>query len=487
MPDPSAIIQHVVVLMLENRSFDHMLGYMKAENSELNGLDGTEYNLEDASNPASTQVPVTNDAGYLDLDPDPSHWTPDVLDQVYSTYKCGTTPPNLPPVGPNMSFVANYSYRNNNSLPPAHKIMRCFAPDKLPAMTTLAREFGVCDAWYSSLPGQTWPNRMFVHAATSDGHIDNKLYTYDIDTIYDRLEQAGHSWKIYFHDIPQALALKHLQDDVFKNRFQLFHQFQTDAKTGDLPDYTFIEPRYFDFGFKYANDQHPNHRVNLGDALIADVYEALRNSPLWENTLLAILWDEHGGIWDHAFPNQPQVPSPDGKEYTGGDPPFTFKFDLLGVRVPAIMVSPYIERGHVDHTQYEHASVPATVMKLFGVPGALTARDAAANTFEGIVTRDTPRMDTPALLPREPEAAAMAARAARMPFLLSAAQFAESQAAGVISQTPLSEFQESLTAMVATITPPQNLTLAAAAELETREHDAAEHVRNFASKVFGVG
>src|SRR5262249_35407709 len=211
---------------------------------------------------------------------DPSHWTPDVLDQVYSTYKCGTIPPALPPVGPNMSFVSNYSYRYNSSLPPAHKIMRCFSPDKLPAMTTLAREFAICDAWYSSLPGQTWPNRMFVHAATSDGHIDNKLYDYDINTIYDRLEQNGHTWKIYFHDIPQALALKHLRDDAFKGRFQLFQEFQADAKAGNLPEYSFIEPRYFDFGFKFANDQHPNHHVNLGDVLIADVYESLRNSPL---------------------------------------------------------------------------------------------------------------------------------------------------------------------------------------------------------------
>src|SRR5882672_6514412 len=204
MPDPRDIVKHVVVLMLENRSFDHMLGYMKAEIPGLNGVDGTETSPEDPSNPVAP-AQVSGDAGYLDLDPDPSHWTPDVLDQVYTVYKCGTTPPNLPVVGPNMSFVANYSYRNNNSYEAAHKIMRCFAPDSLPALTTLAREFGVCDAWYSSMPGQTWPNRMFVHAATSDGHIDNKLYDYDIYTIYDRLEAAQRSWKIYFHDIPQAL------------------------------------------------------------------------------------------------------------------------------------------------------------------------------------------------------------------------------------------------------------------------------------------
>ena len=480
MPNPADIVQHIVVLMLENRSFDHMLGYMKSQIPSLNGLDGTEWNPEDASNPV-LKVQVSSDAGYMDLVEDPSHWTPDVLDQIYSVYKCGTQPPGLPAVGPNMSFVANYSYRNNNSLPDAHKIMRCFAPDKLPALTTLAREFAVCDSWYSSLPGQTWPNRMFAHAATSDGHIDNQLYDYDIDTIYHRLEDGSRSWNIYFHDIPQSLALKRLRADAFKDRFRLFHDFLADARNGSLPDYSFIEPRYYDFAFKRANDQHPNHDVSLGDVLIADVYEAVRNSPLWEQTLLVIIWDEHGGIYDHAFPSQPQVPCPDGK--VSVDPPFNF--DLVGVRVPAILISPYIPKG-VDHTQYEHASVPATLKKLFGLSEFLTKRDAAANTFEGVIALDVPRTDTPAMLPRVPAAASVAARAAKLPFLLSAAQSRESEAAGVISRAPLSEFQQSLTDMVASFAPAEGLELAAAAEAGPNEHAAAEQVRRFASDYFAI-
>ena len=481
MPNPSVIVQHIVVLMLENRSFDHMLGYMKSEIPGLDGVDGTQWNPEDASNPV-LQVPVSSDAGYLDMQVDPSHWTPDVLDQIYSVYKCGTKPPALPGIGPNMSFVSNYSYRNNNSLPAAHKIMRCFAPDSLPALTTLAREFAVCDSWYSSLPGQTWPNRIFVHAATSDGHIDNKIYDYDIDTIYQHLQEASRSWKVYFHDIPQSLALKRLQGDVFKDRFQLFREFRADARAGQLPNYSFIEPRYFDFAFKPANDQHPNHDVSLGDVLIADVYEAVRNSPLWEQTLLVILWDEHGGIYDHAFPKQPRVPCPDGK--VSVDPPFGF--DLVGVRVPAVLISPHIAKGEVDHTQYEHASVPATLKKLFGLSGFLTKRDAAAHTFEGIISLDAPRLDTPAMLPRVPQAASVAARAAKLPFLLSAAQLLESQAAGVISKTPLSEFQGSLTDLVSRISIAGGVELAAAAEGPNSEHAAAEGVRRFSSEYFGI-
>jgi len=475
------MVEHVVVLMLENRSFDHMLGCMKSHLPSLNGLDGTQWNPEDASNPV-VRVSASNDAGYTDPDIDPSHWTPDVLDQIYSVYKCGTKPPDIPSIGPNMSFVANYSYRNNNSLPHAHKIMRCFPPGSLPALTTLAREFAVCDSWYSSLPGQTWPNRIFVHAATSDGHIDNELYDYDIATIYNRLEEASRSWKIYFHDFPQSLALKRLRVDVFRDRFQLFEQFLTDARSGNLPHYSFIEPRYFSFAFKPANDQHPNHDVSLGDVLIADVFEAVRNSPLWEQTLLVVLWDEHGGIYDHAFPREPRAPCPDGK--VSVDPPFGF--DLLGVRVPAVLISPYIPKGVVDHTQYEHASVPATLKKLFGLSGFLTMRDAAANTLDSIVSLDIPRTDAPALLPRVPEAAITAARAAKLPFLLNPVERLEAEKAGVISNAPLSEFQQSLAALASSIATAGAVEFTAATETPRIEHDAAEHVRNFASKYFGI-
>jgi Phosphoesterase family len=419
---------------------------------------------------------------YTDLQVDPSHWTPDVLDQIYSVYECGTKPPTLPAIGPNMSFVANYSYRNNNSLLAARKIMRCFAPDNLPALTTLAREFAVCDSWYSSLPGQTWPNRIFAHAATSDGHIDNKLYDYDIDTVYQRLEEASHSWNIYFHNIPQALALKRIRADAFRDRFQLFHQFLADARNGNLPNYSFIEPRYFDFAFKRANDQHPNHDVSLGDVLIADVYEAVRNSPQWEQTLLVILWDEHGGIYDHAFPKQPQVPCPDAK--TSVNPPFGF--DLVGVRVPAVLISPYIAKGEVDHTQYEHASIPATLKKLFGLSGFLTKRDAASNTFEGIISLGAPRLDAPAMLPRVPDAASAAARADKLPFLLTAAQQLEAESDGVISRAPLSEFQESLVEMASSITIAGTVAVPGVKEIPLIEHAAAEHVRTFASEYFGI-
>ena len=471
-------VEHIVVLMMENRSFDHMLGYLKAVNPAINGVTGNEWNPDASVNPPA-HVSVSNTAGYLDLDPDPGHSTPDVTEQVYSG-------PNatVPPIGTNLGFIQNYAGKFTGAIRDPQKIMRLFAAQKLPALWTLAQEFAVCDKWHSSVPGQTWPNRMFVHAATSDGNLDNKLHAYDISTIYHSLEDAYRTWKIYFHDIPQALALTRLRVDLFRDRFRLFSEFLEDAKKGDLPAYSFIEPRYYNFLFKHANDQHPNHDVSLGDVLIADVYEAVRNSPLWEHTLLVIAWDEHGGIYDHVYPPDHGVANPDGKNCA--DPPFDFQ--RLGIRVPAVFVSPYIPKGAVDSTQYEHASVPATVKKILGLPDFLTNRDAAAKTFEDITSLGQPRQDTPAMLDRPALAARIAARAARLPFLFTPMQMQEGIAAGEQSNVPLNEYQNSLVELASAIAASgrAGMMSVAAAPKPNTEHEGAQHVRRFSAEYFGL-
>src|SRR5262249_19547994 len=161
----------------------------------------------------------------------------------------------------------------------------------------------------------------------------------------------------------------HLQKDFvlpLKRRYKLIDDFFDDARTGHLPAYSFIEPRYTDFLSLKANDQHPPHDVALGEYLIADVYEAIRNSPQWEQSLLVVLSDEHGGIYDHVPP--PETVNPDGKTAPNCD------FKLLGVRVPAVLVSPYIAKGTIDPQVYDHTSLLATVEKRFGLQ-PLTARD----------------------------------------------------------------------------------------------------------------
>ncbi len=379
-------VAHVVVLMFENRSFDHKLGFMKRENPEIEGLTGAESNLSDPSSPMPVAHPVTDQAAYVgDLD-DPPHELSDVAIQLYGHGGL----PDYCQTPDNTGFVLAYALHQPSN--EAALAMSCFAPGRLPAFHTLAREFAVCDHWFASVPGPTWPNRAFVHCASSGGFVDGTVRVYGMRTIYDNLHDAGHSVGIYYHDFAQCLILQRLQGDVFKGFFHEIDTFLADARAGTLPSYSFIEPRYYDAAEK-ANDEHPPHDMQFGDQLLARVYEALRASPAWESTVLVVLSDEHGGIYDHV-PPPPAVPPGDG---VSADPPFGF--DRLGVRVPALVISPRVPRGTVNHCVYDHASVPATLRALFGLAAPLNQRDAHAATFHGLLSLAAPRTDAPMLLP----------------------------------------------------------------------------------------
>ena len=279
-------VQHIVVLMLENRSFDHMCGFLKRRMPALDGLTGTESNPRDPAAGPGNLVQVSNDAPAR-APFDPGHALGDVSQQLY-----GHVEPTFPPNGANNGFVANYR-RYVASAGDADGIMRCFAPENLPVLTTLMQEFAVCDRWFSSLPGPTWPNRVFAHAGTSAGHTDNGFRIYDVPTIFQRLEDAGHTWCVYYHGVPQVLVFPHVAPhylNPLSTKVRPFEQrFIDDVRRGRLADYVFIEPRYLDTPeldannnptgrWIWANDQHPPHDVRYGEHLIADVYEALRQS-----------------------------------------------------------------------------------------------------------------------------------------------------------------------------------------------------------------
>jgi len=256
----------------------------------------------------------------------------------------------------------------------------------VPVLTTLARNFTVCDHWFSSVPGPTWPNRFFLHAGTAKGflvtpetpaQLVSQFWTspYDMPTIFESLTDRGLTWTVYFDDYAQAFALRRLHP--YGDRFQRYEQFAQDVARGTLPTYAFIEPRSFSAPGYPANDQHPPHNLLEGEKLIAEVYDTLRaDDKLWRHSLMVVLYDEHGGFYDHVPP--PAAVSPDASRAQ----PSGFAFDRLGVRVPAVLVSPWVAAGRVDHTVYDHTSVPATIKKMFGLPRFLTARDAAANTFD---------------------------------------------------------------------------------------------------------
>ena len=412
-------IDRVFVLMLENRSFDHMYAFSGITGV---GIDGNPTTL-DIAGPADTNidpttnqpVPINDTAEFAlkNVDADPPHEFNDALAAL-----CGpglTYDPVLgyPPID-NSGYVAQYLARGGTS---ADRAMSCFSPDKLPVLTTLAREFAICDAWFSSLPGPTWPNRFFAMAASSGG-LDDSPSTADVitsvtvdgyrfwnGTIFDKLDDRCIEWKVVEgDDFPVAFALHGMNLNALQGRFENFEDFVTSVQADDYgPKFIFIEPQYGEStwggtgpgDYTCGNSMHPLDDVTRGERLVKDTYEAIRNSPHWERSMLIVTWDEHGGFYDHAVPPSAIPP---------GDPPVDdydhhgFWFDQLGPRVPALVISPFVRRGVIDHTVYDHTSILATVERLFGF-GALTQRDESAADTLHLLSLDQPRTDAPVTLP----------------------------------------------------------------------------------------
>ena len=400
MPDPKLPgikqLQHVVVLMMENRSFDHMLGGLKRLNSAIDGLDGTE------TNPDSTGVPVSVSptAEYQSqLDPDPDHHFPAVDLQIFGGVTTGQNPNRTPNM---QGFVKSY-FNQQRSVKHSHLIMNYFPPDKLPVLSKLAMVYAVFNRWFSSIPGPTLCNRAFAHYGTSFGQVSMDVFYWNkqFKSIYERLNEAGHSTRLYYFDeASSSLEVVNL----LKNQPSLFGTFQDfldAAKRNELPEYSFIEPNYTDhdspdgMGELIASDQHPDHDVRAGEQFIAEVYNAIRNnSKLWPNTALLIVYDEHGGIYDHVPPPACTPDAPFVAQPSATGTPDPFYFDRLGVRVPAVLVSPWVKRGSVINDVFEHASIPATITDYFlGDYTQRSKRELAANTFLGYLDQPAVRPD----------------------------------------------------------------------------------------------
>lgn len=409
----SAPITHVFVLMLENRSFDHLLGFsglsgtdaQTGEPTQIDGLSGDESNLGDGtpytvSQPALWTMPV-----------DPGHEFADTLIQL-----CGSAATYLPggayPAIDNSGFVADYIQSptpDEGDAPGDYgAIMQACSSAQIPVLTALAENFAVCDHWFSSMPGPTWPNRFFLYAASSGG-LDHTPsigeigewssvhgFKFPNGSIFDALNTLDFGARIYADGAFTVVgALKGITGSDIND----FADFASDIQNPAYPyPYTFIEPNYGDLldgTYLGGTSQHPLDGVTGGEGLIKAVYEAIRNSPLWNSSLLIVTWDEHGGFYDHAAP--PAAPAPnDGSPSTYNQSGFTF--EQYGVRVPAVVVSPWIAKNLIDHRLYDHSSVPAMLEQLFGLP-PLTARDAAAASPAVLATLDAPRSDAPTQLP----------------------------------------------------------------------------------------
>jgi len=240
------------------------------------------------------------------------------------------------------------------------------------------------------VPTETLPNRAFVHAATSQGHMDDATKSFTAPTIYTALTKQNISWMIYGYDADPITRVTFSDlTNAPDTHFGQFTDFQAAASSGKLASYTFLEPSWGSSG----NSQHPNYDVALGEQLIHDVYVALRNSPIWNETLLIVTYDEHGGCYDHVPPPVDAV-APDASVGEYG-----FDFQRFGPRVPTVLISPLIPAGTVFRVPagsmpLDHTSILKTVEQRWGVP-ALTARDAAALDVGAVLTLTTPRTDDP--------------------------------------------------------------------------------------------
>jgi phospholipase C len=402
-------IKHVFVLMLENRSFDHLFAF-----SGRSGIPPPDANWGMSAD-APDRAPL-----------DPPHEFEDVAAQI------GGNPP--------MSGFAQQAYWNVSR--------QGFAAGALPILSTLASQYFLFDNWYSSMPGPTWPNRFFVHAGSSGGldnspsaattieseTIDSLSFSFPKGTLYTRLQQANRSWRVYHDDLfPQVLAIKDMIDPFLLNTGQFSwlkvgekQFFVDDLADGFDVDYTFIEPNYglAAGGFENGNCQHPIGSMAAGEAFIQYVYEAIRNSPVWPQSLLIVTYDEHGAFFDHQNPPAAVAPNDGAQNHGRAENPQNFAFDRLGVRVPAVAISPWIAPGGLGSQAFpgrvfDHTSIIKTVMNLFGIDASLNAREQAANSIESICSLSAMRTDGGEI------ASMLQQPAAALPLPLSAAPIGE--------------------------------------------------------------
>ncbi|ACC75949.1 alkaline phosphatase family protein [Paraburkholderia phymatum] len=374
-----ADIAHVFVLVMENRSFDHLFG--------LSGIDGVK---------APDDSWGFSDGAADRLTDDPPHEFDDVQKQLSGT----------PPMS---------GFRIGTS---ADIAMRGFRPPALPVVSQLAQHFVLFDNWFSSMPGPTWPNRFFVHAASSGGldnspsaitsiesdTIDSLGFSFDNGTIFEHLTAQGKKWRVYHADaFPQVLAIKGLVGGFFHH--DTFRSIEPGAANDDFKrdlaseyniDYTFIEPDYglLSGNFATGNSQHPVGSIAAGELFIKYVYETIRNSPIWQSSILLVTWDEHGGFFDHKLPPTAKPPGDRDTNSQRAQYPRQFPFNKLGVRVPALLISPWVPGGQLgsqlfpppgssDGVAFDHASIVRSVRETFGIIAPLTQRDATSPSWTG--------------------------------------------------------------------------------------------------------
>jgi phospholipase C len=439
-------MDHVVLVLFENRSFDNLLGrlYGPGEVRAFEGVLG-----KDLSNPIPEWAENGREHGVVPYevatsmdspDPDPGEEYQHTNTQLFgildeaNRFKDATemvAPYNAPAAGQAATmdgFVADYIsfFTAEMGRQPTYdeysQIMTGFTPEQVPVISGLAKGFGVFDHWFSEVPSQTMANRSFWTAATSSGYVVNRpmsnfMHRNDAETIFNRLEAHAKTWKIYVLEPDPVSFTGVIHMGRLRDRFAThvvpFAEFERDAANGTLPDLSLIEPNlmagHADYhpafgrallpGFEVPID--PPSSVLAGEAFLARIYEAVRSARSAAgsnvfNTALLVGFDEPGGTYDHVAPGPvppPDAPAPDPAPRASGaaDRGLGFGFDRSGYRVPAVLVSPWVAAGSVFTDEYRHTSLIATLRAAWGLGAPLTRRDASARTFHQLFDLAAPR------------------------------------------------------------------------------------------------
>lgn len=397
---PLASIEHVVILMMENRSFDHMLGYLNLPpwNTGRPTVDGVSLDpawIRRFTNFYDSRPFAPHDFADRRID-DPPHTRPTTVVQL------GTS---LGAEGPMTGFVASYAERKQRPRSLSHVMGYYTAPD-VPVFDFFAKNFTVCDHWFSALPAGTQPNRLMSLAGFTKVGDNAPLYLPDQDLAYDWLTDKGIRWRVYHDGIVPFIGLmrKWMQiigDDDHKPlgddpRFRWLDSLENDLKQPDLlPPVVFIEPDYTDIPFGHSappNDDHPPSSIDLGQRFLARIYRAFTANPaIWSKCMILITYDEHGGFFDHVEP--PKITTLPAGPYA--------PFSTLGVRVPGFVISPFVEAGTVSQGLFDHTSILQLLGDRFAAGSYSDAVDRrhqgtpSLDHLSSVLTRDTARSDVP--------------------------------------------------------------------------------------------
>lgn len=413
-------IEHVVLVMLENRSLDNVLGYLYGANERpkhvyppgsppaFDGLAGKDFEQSAYFFGEKIKYRVSP-RPHRDANPVP-YWDPveelkksgswyGVMNQVFGTDKMID---RLPPDGtrPTMAgFLQDY-VRDYMLVGKGSDICQTYPPEELQALNWLAREFGVSDAYFCSVPTQTNPNRAYSLCGTSLGRESNlqldAVEKFQAKTLFNALSDAGKSCGLYTHDVWQDRLSYTEYTFPWISKVAGLHRASVDgfyqlAQTGQLPAFSYVEPKW-GYGIEYDTsvqgwDMHPPTSVHPGDQFLLKIYKVLRASKKWDRTLLIVTFDEHGGTPDHVPPSWGAT-NPDGLDGESG-----FKFNLFGVRVPMILASPYVAKETVFRSPtsvpFDHTSIIKTLLLWAGADPAtanMGKRMPKAPTFDGVLS-----------------------------------------------------------------------------------------------------